>query len=377
MRLRFCCVFSILLFLSFNKLKAQDSLVFKGMFSAYTHFNPNNKLSWLNGGRYIPQLNYQHHSSGSKLIDFEASANIYGNAGIRPFDSAHYSGDIKPYRLWGRFSTNQFEIRTGLQKINFGSSSILRPLMWFDQIDPRDPLKLTDGVWGTLARYYFLNNANLWLWGLYGNENRKGWETFKTKKGVPEFGGRYQTPIPRGETGFSYHHRNVVLSDSMKPYEYGIENRFGFDARFDVVVGFWIEGSWANYNKNMGMFTNQEIINAGLDYTFGLGNGLYFVYEQLVASYDENPFEFRNVTTFSLLNLSYPIGLSDNISAIVYYDWSGHKSYYFLNWQKQFRNFSLYVMGYINPKNYNIPTQGIDGNIYAGSGVQVMLVYNH
>ena len=68
-----------------------------------------------------------------------------------------------------RYSSDQFELRLGLQKINFGSASMLRPLMWFDQMDPRDPLHLTDGVWGLLARYYFLNNANIWLWGLYGN----------------------------------------------------------------------------------------------------------------------------------------------------------------------------------------------------------------
>lgn len=376
MRPQFYIVLLILIFLSF-KLKAQDSLAFKGMFSAYTHFNHDNKLSWLNGARYIPQLNYQYQLPGSKLIDFEASANIYGNVGIRPFDSTHFSGDIKPYRFWCRFSTNQFEVRIGLQKINFGSASILRPLMWFDQIDPRDPLKLTDGVWGTLARYYFLNNANIWLWGLYGNENRKGWETFNTKKKIPEFGGRFQTPLPKGEAGFSYHHRNAVLSDSIKNYDHGSENRFGFDAKFDVVVGCWIEASWANYNRNLGISTNQEIINVGMDYTFGLGNGLSFVYEQLFASSDVKPFEFRNTTTFSLLNLSYPIGMFDNISTIIYYDWSSNKAYNFLNWQRQFKNFSLYLMGYRNPKNYNIPTQGLDGNIYAGTGVQVMVVINY
>ena len=66
---------------------------------------------------------------------------------------------------------NKLHIEPGLQKINFGSATMLRPLMWFDQVDPRDPLQLTDGVWGVLGRYYFLNNANIWLWGLYGNKN--------------------------------------------------------------------------------------------------------------------------------------------------------------------------------------------------------------
>ncbi len=377
MKARFFYIF-ILLSVQFIIGNAQDSLTFKGQISAYTHINPHNKLPWWSGGRYIPQLNYSYRLPGDKLIDFETSANIYGNAGVKLSDSSDFNGDIKPYRVWARYSTDQFELRAGLQKLNFGSASILRPLMWFDQVDPRDPLKLTDGVWGVLIRYYFLNNANIWLWSLYGNKNRKGWETFNSRKNIPEFGGRFQTPVPKGEAGFSYHRRVAdcsLLSNSLKTYDNVAENRFGFDAKFDVVIGCWAEASWSNYNEKIGVYSNQEIINLGIDYTFGLGNGLSVIFEQLVASYDETPFEFENTTTFSLLNLSYPIGMFDNISTIIYYDWTNNKAYNFLKWQKQFNKFSLYLMGYINPEKYNIPTQNTDEMLYAGSGVQVMVVF--
>jgi hypothetical protein len=357
-----------------------NRITFKGQLSAYTHINPHNKLAWWNGGRYIPQLNYELNLSRNRLLDFEASTNIYGNAGIDPFDSCSVNGKIKPYRLWIRYSTPQFELRAGLQKINFGSASILRPLMWFDQIDPRDPLKLTDGVWGVLARYYFLNNANIWVWGLYGNKNLKGWESLNSIKDKPEFGGRLQIPVPKGETGLSFHHRTVdgsIISDSTTVYGNIPENRFGFDAKFDIEVGLWIEASWSNFNKNIGMFSNQEIINLGADYTFGIGNGLTVTYEHLIASFDEDPFKFGNSITFSLLSLSYPVGVFDNISAIVYYDWTNKRMYNFVNWQKQFNKLTLYLMGYINPKEYNIPTQRTDEILYAGSGIQFMLVFNH
>lgn len=359
---------------------AQGTLNFKGQLSVYTHINPDNKLPWWSGGRYIPQLNYEYGLSANQLIDFEASANLYGNAGLKPFDSASTNGDIKPYRIWARYSTNQLEIRAGLQKINFGSASMLRPLMWFDQIDPRDPLKLTDGVCGLLARYYFLNNMNVWLWGLYGNGNLKGWEFLNSEKKIPEFGGRFQTPLPKGEAGFAYHHRIADcsnLSDSTIMFDRVTENRFGFDAKFDIVMGLWMEASWSRFKENIGMYSNLEIINLGMDYTFGLGNGLTVIYEQLVASYDENAFEFKNTTTFSLLNLSYPVGIFDHISAIIYYDWSNKKSYNFLTWQKQFNKFTFFLMGYINPKKYNIPTQGANEILYAGSGIQLMMVFNH
>jgi hypothetical protein len=359
---------------------AEDTLKFKGQFSAYTHLNPDNDLPWWSGGRYIPQLNYEYRMPGESLIDFEASANIYGNAGFNPFDSSSFNGNIKPYRLWARYSTNQFELRAGLQKINFGSATILRPLMWFDQIDPRDPLQLTDGVWSVLARYYFLNNANIWLWGLAGNEHLKGWELLNTKKKIPEFGGRVQSPVPRGEAGFSYHHRIADcdnLPDSSIVCSEIPENRFGFDAKFDMVVGWWVEASWSAFNRNAGAFSNQELINIGIDYTFGIGNGLSVIFEQLIAAYDENPFEFKNSVNFSLLSASYPVGMFDNISAIIYYDWSENKSYNFLNWQKQYNKLTLHLMAYLNPKNYNIPSQNFDEMLYAGKGLQLMLVYNH
>jgi hypothetical protein len=377
----------IIIWLPVRQAAGQDStmtapapLEFKGQLSAYTHVNPRNDLPWWSGIRYIPQLNYRYGFQKERLFDVEASANLYGNLGIHPFDTVGYNGDLKPYRIWARYSSRQFELRLGLQKINFGSASILRPLMWFDRIDPRDPLQLTDGVWGVLARYYFLNNANFWFWGLYGNKNLKGWETFPTSKKRPEFGGRFQFPLPYGEAGMSYHHRLAdarLLNEGSSELEYVPENRFGIDAKFDMVVGWWLEGSWSRYGEELGMYSNQEILNLGIDYTFGVGNGLTLILEQLFASYDEKAFAFDEPLTFSLLNIAYPIGIFDQLNAIIYYDWTHQKIYNFLNWQKQFNRFTFYLMGYINPKEYYIPTQGSEEMLYAGSGIQVMLVFNH
>jgi hypothetical protein len=35
------------------------------------------------------------------------------------------------------------------------------------------------------------------------------------------------------------------------------------------------------------------------------------------------------------------------------------------------------MMGYINPKEYNIPTQDAGEILYAGSGIQLMMVFNY
>jgi hypothetical protein len=370
---------SFLLVLSLS-VKGQDSIRFSGQVSSWLNVNPDNALPFAGGARYIPQFDYMKDSGKGKLFDAELSLNIYGNGSLHPFDSLDYSGKIKPYRGWVRYSTDQFELRLGLQKLNFGSAMMVRPLMWFDQLDPRDPLKLTDGVWGLLARYYFLNNTNIWLWTLYGNSGVRGWETIPVNRREPEFGGRLQLPVPRGEMAFTYHHR---IADSrgmgaiIASYDRIPENKFGFDVKWDLGAGLWLEGSYTNKLKDVGIFTNQVAMNAGADYTFGLGNGLYIAYEQLLASYDKEAFSFSNKTLFSLITLSYPLGVFDKVSAIVYYDWPNSKSYNFMTWQRQFDRVSLYFMAYWNPDTFILPTQTGSQNIFAGKGIQLMFVLNH
>ena len=372
-------------------LKAQDSLsiseessnahtlAFKGQLSAWALYNGGLDLPVYTGGRYIPQLNYEYNFGNSQKLDFEASLNLNGLMGFNS-DSLDHDGTLKPYRLWARYSGEQFEIRAGLQKINFGSANMIRPLMWFDGVDPRDPLNLTDGVWGLLGRYYFLNNANLWLWVLYGNENPRGWDLLGSRSDLPEFGGRFQSPVPRGEAALSYHHRNSDTQDytaSLPLYDRIPENRIGLDLRFDIFVGLWAEASWIHSGENLGMYTNQELLNLGVDYTFGVGSGLYVVYEQLLASYDTEAFGLENTFTFSLLSMSYPLGLFGNINAIMYYDWTNKDLYNFLNIGYDFRHTSLYLMAYANPTDYNIPTQQADINLFGGRGIQILLVFNH
>ena len=38
---------------------------------------------------------------------------------------------------------------------------------------------------------------------------QEGGKLFRSNKNIPEFGGRIQIPVPRGEAAFSYHHRTA------------------------------------------------------------------------------------------------------------------------------------------------------------------------
>ncbi len=353
----------------------RDTLKFKGQLSALGNYNLSHKNLML-GARYIPELNYQKFLKSGQSLNLEVSGNLYGTILDQQSD-----GDIKPYRAWIRYATPQFELRAGLQKINFGSATLLRPLMWFDQMDPRDPLQLTDGVWGLLGRYYFLNNANIWIWGLYGNKDPKGWEAFGSHPRYPEFGGRIQIPVGIGEAGISLHHRRAKVESlfDVLPFDFEMyqENRVGVDAKIDWIVGLWVEGSWVNSSKNLGLLTNQTLLNVGCDYTFGVGNGILAVYEHLLVSSDVKPFDFASPFQLSLLSVSYPVSLFDNISTMFYYSWNSNDVYSFLSWQRTYNKLSFHLMAYWNPETFNLPQQNLGSNIFGGKGIQAMLVFNH
>lgn len=369
----------ILFLFSTNFIFAQNKLDFDGQYSAISSFSPDNKLDWFLGGRYLPQLSYKIPLDSPNFIDFEVSANLSASNLFHPFDSSCFNSSINPYRFWARYSGKQYEIRLGLQKIDFGSASILRPLQWFNQIDPRDPLQLTNGVCGALGRYNFLNNANIWLWVLYGNEKTRGFDVIETNEKIPEAGARIQLPIKKGEIAFSYHHRTSKTNDLdfVPQFEKIPENKIGIDAKFDLKVGLWFEATHSFKSKNIKNFTYQTLINIGTDYTFGIGKGLNVIAEHLIVNFDEKAFDFKNPVNISALITRYPLGFFDNLSAIFYYSWEQEDFTFFLNYEHQFNKITGYVMAYVNPETQQGIQQNDLVNNFAGPGIRLMLVYNH
>jgi hypothetical protein len=356
---------------------------FKGQLSSWLVTKPFDEFRSQLGGRYIPELSYGHTFKEKYTLDAEASANIWGTINFYNKDSIEYDGNIDLFRLWLRFYTSNLEIRAGLQKITFGTAQIFRPLMWFDEIDPRDPLGLTNGVYGVLGKYFFKNNANIWLWVLYGNDDPKGWEVIPSAGNRPEIGGRVQFPFISGELAFSYHHRYANLSDSLLallPIENGIvpENRFGIDGKWDVGVGLWFEGSFNHQDIEIPEIRSSKSIAGGVDYTIGIGSGLHVMGEQFWYSVSEKMFEKGETLNFTALTFNYPISIIDNLTYMFYYDWTNNDFYNFINWGMTWDKISLYIIGYWNPDTFQV-FQNVRGDqsLYAGKGFQVLFVFNH
>lgn len=358
----FCCI-------SFQTIAQWE---FDGQLIGVGSFSPQNDLPVFFGARYLPEISFEHKLDSSQKFDFEVSANISAFTLSNPRVENTIEGNVNPYRAWARYSGKQFELRAGLQKIDFGSATLLRPLQWFNEIDPRDPLQLTNGVYGLLSRYYFLNNANIWVWGLMGNQKTRGLDALETYPRVPEIGGRVQVPVPKGQIALSYHHRNALIDDIQIP-----ENRIGLDGKWDLEIGLWSEISIVQKSQNIGLLTHQTLFNVGTDYTLGLGNRLNVMAEHLLYATSEKALGLDNSAQVTAVTASYPLSFFDSITAVATYVWSTKEPSFFINYEHQFPKISAYFMAFYNPETQVGIRQNDLVNNFAGPGIRVMAVYNH
>lgn len=361
------------LILSYS-LKSQNSINYSGQIISTLNYSPQNENKLLAGIRYLPSLNLKKSlDSTEKQFDAEIALNIHYSTYLQPKLDEIGKG-IQPYRLYARYKTNQLELRAGLQKIDFGSALLLRPLQWFNQIDPRDPLQLTTGVYGILGRYYFLNNANIWVWGLYGNKERRGLDFNSSNEKIPEFGGRVQYPVTKGEIAFSYHHRNII--EPTLSITFLNENRFALDGKWDLGVGLWTETSYIQKSKER-FWGNQFLQTIGIDYTFGIGNGLNIVTENLFLKIFNTTFTEGVSRAISAFSVNYPISMYDRISSYAISSWSKNSTMYMLNYEHSFVHLKGYLMAYYNPKTQLTFIQNSLSTQFEGPGARIMLVYNH
>jgi hypothetical protein len=362
---------------------AEDPAIgFSGQLSGWLAYHDATAAESGLGLRYIPAFSLKLNLGHGWTLDSEVSLNADGSAAGDSFSGLETSGDLKPYRAWVRLASDRFEARLGLQRINFGSAMLLRPLMWFDRLDPNDPLQLANGVYGLLLKYTFAGNANIWMWGLYGNGDPKGWETIGTKEVAPEFGGRVQVPVPAGEIALSYHHRLLDTGDSLVPFppqekKNPPEDRLGLDGKWDLGVGLWVEAVMIRQDFDVYPLKYQRMLTVGADYTFGLGNGLHVLAEQLYTTAAADTWGSGLSRNVSGLTADYPLGVLDHLSGMVFYSGSTGGWYRFLTWRRTYDRWSFYVIGFWNPDQYQIFPGQTGANFFAGKGLQFTIVFNH
>jgi hypothetical protein len=337
------------------------------------------------GIRYLPQLLYDQKLSTGQMLDAELILNAYATAGYPKDKPSETEARLKPYRAKLRFVSGDYEAIAGLQQISFGAASLFRPLMWFDQMDPRDPIHYTDGVYALLLRYHMQPEASIWLWGITGGDKVKGWETAQTTKKSIEFGARIQSAVGPGLAGLSFHQRQadtlaVYALQPNAPETAIPETRFGVDGKWDLGygIGLWFEATLTHgqmFSPDR-MYERQYVAGAG--YTFSTtGNALNCLLEYFRTEHAAETFGPSSTGHVVGFQFKYPIDSTSQVSGIIYSDLVTRDTYRFLTWQSVFKGWSFYAMAFVNPSNIRlIGPQGYNGT-FAGSGGQIMLVVNH
>lgn len=363
-----------------TKKSSIGHLTFNGQATAWTILQFSNPLNTQLGARFVPALTGAWYLPKNTKLDYEASLQAMGTIGFSGSEHDTTTYVFKLYRVWMRYSGENWEVRGGLQKINFGSAKMFRPLMWFDRMDVRDPLQLTDGVYGVLGKYFFPNNANVWLWSLIGNKNPKGYELIGSATWIPEFGGRVEMPVGPGELALSTHFRkaDIYTIIPMAPEKtYVNEKRIGLDGKWDVGIGLWFESSISIFDKtSYPLSVFNDMWNVGTDYTVPVGSGLgvtleYFRYHVGTKIWSEGQSANILGTMFT-----YPISILDNVSAMVFYVKEADKLFNYVSYSRTYDKWSFYAIGFWNPE-INLPIGGqMNGkNLFMGKGVQLMVNY--
>lgn len=334
------------------------------------------------GVRYIPQLEAALLARGENLLDLDISLSAFAFAGSALEEDA----DAELYRAKLRFATPQSEARIGLQKIDFGPAFLLRSLQWFDSLDPRDPVQLTDGVYGLRFMYSTLGNTSIWLWGLYGNDDTKGLELLATAGGRPELGARIQFPVPNGELAFTVHTRFVdaspVRSGALAEALFGApvpaavpvgdfaEDRFALDGRWDIEIGLWFESVFQHWRTGEIPIEWTKLTTLGADYTFGIGSGLYALVEHMAVATSESLAGWDRDIHTSAWSMSYQLGLLDRVQAIGFYLWDDDEYGQFLSWRRTWDTLVLDLNLFHYPETTGGGLAGAFGAGAAGSGVE-------
>ncbi|MEA3287998.1 MAG: hypothetical protein U9Q77_11585 [Candidatus Marinimicrobia bacterium] len=341
-----------------HDIRGQISLIHASSFDGSFDHSPSTL-------RYIPQLRLDHQVTDRIRLGFDGALELFANA---QGDSLTRS-DYDFYRLTLRYDSPATQIRLGLQKINFGPARMLRVLQWFDQLDPRDPLALSPGVWAAMGRYYFENGMNLRLWTMTDAPNT--WrDIMSTPSEKPwDTGGRLEYPLPAGTFGITMHSLDVWNASGIK------ENRLAGDFRMDVVIGIWSEAMFSRVELPS---TKIDIITtmAGIDYTFVLGNGLYVALEMLSSNQGSLTNEMQwQVRSLALMS-TYTLSLEDGLTAYLYAIQSPDLETQYmpmLGWQHNRGNWLFYLALYDMPETIRGGAMALP----AGTGLQLNIAFNH
>ncbi|MDZ7370459.1 MAG: hypothetical protein ONB12_04725 [candidate division KSB1 bacterium] len=364
----------LLALLSMPALYGAD-MSFSGQFSGWALGNAERGGAQV-GFHYLPEA-FGGSPLASARLDGTLSLHLRGDY---RFSTHEGKSSAQVYRAWVRWSTDRFEARFGLQKLDFGSALLLRPLMWFDSLDPRDPLHLTSGVSGGMVRWVSPRNIVIQGWALLGSGKPKGLELFPSPRNSVEFGGRVQFPTPKGEIAVTAHRRKAELPFSLFAHSGSktAENRLAVDGKWDLGVGLWFEAARVQPETRIAGIGTQKFLTVGTDYTFPLGNGLHVLLEEMWSTIDLNLPNVVENHRFAAFQADYAFSLWDQFAAIYFFDQQRKELYQYYVWRRTYDNWSINLALLASPKTAALPFARTENALpFQGNCLFLIIVLNH
>ena len=312
--------------------------------------------------------NFLENSENLSYFGYIAELSLKSNDNLdiewsRKLTSEYYGSETyntnQNYRLWIRYSNPKYDFRVGLQKISFGTASLLRPLNWFDTINFISTTGQTDGVKAIRTQFFPSKSSIFWIWCI---DDAK-----------VSCGSRLEFLNSYGSFGLTYHNdryqedhyivTNPQIGHIPNIKFPGRNHRIGIDYRYDGLMGLWLEGaSVLSSSKDINL-NRFDMLTLGADYTLPILNGLLISSESMYFSFISQDLWMLNRTTSSLI-ASMPIGMLNDLMFITIKDWDTKDFYNLLRWSTTFDYLSINCMLSINPSE-------IQDNF------KIMFVYNH
>lgn len=337
------------------------------------------------GVRYLPYLRGIYPLFDGYSLDSTISPSFLARYGLDDEGKHHEDGEVKAHRVWLRLMDETTEVRIGMQRIDFGAAKVLRPLQWFDTLDPQDPTGFSPGVKGLLIRNYFAGDINLWLWTLYGNELIPAISPYKSLRKEPEFGGRLQISYP-SEVGLSLHQR-IVEFPLRQSDDASTERKIALDGFFDLGVGLWFEAMWVELAARSHPGLSYYLGTLGIDYTLPWGNGVYTSLEAMGLKVAQNSYSDRRESLTAALNISYSLNLLERLRLYGTIRSDSSDKNIFFGWQRSYDDFlidtSLFYakidQGSLHLELRSLPygSREIGSNDREKKGLKILLQYNH
>ena len=117
----------------------------------------------------------------------------------------------------------------------------------------------------------------------------------------------------------------------------------------------------------------------GGDYTFPIGNGIYFLAEHMIDKVKPKLILDDVETKISAIMVNYPIGVIDNVTYIGEYDWDGERMFNYIKYSRIYDNFDFNLIFAFNPERNEFSKEELElsGLTQFGNNIQLMIIYNH